>query len=358
MAELDISKTTTPTEIADYTETAKQTDGLNVEGETFWDNPDFPKFFGKYNATNKIKAGIKAFATWVTGLGYTTESARDQVILDNITGTGKETFDEILWNMLVIKKVNGDSYSNIMRNAAGSPINVKPINPTRIRVVYTPEGIIDRYEEISGKGTKAIQTISTDKILHLMNDRVADSIHGDSVIQALEWNVEAQEEARRAHRKLVKNNGVVRIIEIDSEDTTKIAAFKVQWKEALERGDILLIPKNIAEAKDWHGTLNTQEVLSWLNYLDDEHHQILGLPKIIGGASGEIEGDSKVSYLAFEPVYKRAIRDLEKQIWNQLAIRIKFNLPPSLKNTLADNENKNSSQVGFQQGDTTAGVGA
>ena len=220
-------------------------------------------------------------------------------------------------------------------------------------------GIISRYEQRAKTGkSKGVKKFQPEQILHLVNDRVADMARGTSVIEAVEWNLEAQEEAKREHRKKVKRNGIVRVIEGDTEDTAKMNAFKGQWKKAIEEGDVLILPKDVAEAKDWHGTLDTAGVIQWLNYLDDEFFMIIGIPKIIMGGAGEIEGDAKVSYLAFEQVYKRESKELIDDIWNQLAIRITLNSPVSLKNTLADNEVKNTSQVGFQDHDTTAGVGA
>ncbi len=357
MTRLDLGATTTPTETADYETPSETTEGAAEQKETILDNNNFHKWYGKYKSIAKIKIAIKAYATWVVGLGWKA-NARTTAILENIRGMGEDSFMSFLWNMLVIKKVNGQSFAEIMRNEeTGTLINIKPLDPASIITILNREGIIERYEQIS-KVKKPNKRIPVEKMLHLINDRVADDGVGDSVIEAVEWNIEAQEEARRAYRKLVKNNGVVRVIEIDSQDTAKIAAFKVQWKEALENGDVLLIPKDVAEAKDWHGTIDTQGVLVWLNYLDDEFYQMIGIPKIIIGGSGDIEGDSKVSYLSFEPIYKRAINELKDDLWNQLALRVDFNLPPSLKTEIASNEQKNASQTGFQPNDTEAGVGA
>ena len=125
----------------------------------------------------------------------------------------------------------------------------------------------------------------------------------------------------------------------------------------MEKGTFIIVPEDVLDVAEWAVKLNTQELIAWLNYLDDEFYQILGIPKVIAGGSGDIEGDSKISYLTFEPDYKRAITELQDDFWNQIGIRIKFNLPPSLKNELADNEAANTSQTGFQPNDTTAGVG-
>ncbi len=357
MAELDITQTTTPTTVSDFESTSKATDGPLGTEETFYDNEDYDKWNGLYLSTSKIKAAIKAYATWVVGLGWTAHDG-DTSILKRITGSGEDSFQSILWSMLITKKVHGDSYAEIIRkDNNGSIINIKVLDPASIRIVFGKDGIIDRYEQRS-KTKKPNREIAVNKMLHFVNDRTADNTHGDSVIDSVQWNIEAQEEARRTHRKMIKRNGVVRVIEIDTDDITKRNQFKAEWKDAIDKGDVLILPKGVAEAKDWHGQLDTQGVIAWLNYLDDDFYQMIGLPKIIGGASGEIEGDSKVSYVAFEPVYKRAINELKADLWNQLAMEIDFNLPPSIKNEVAGSEAANTSQVGFQPNDVTAGVGA
>ena len=66
------------------------------------------------------------------------------------------------------------------------------------------------------------------------------------------------------------------------------------WKAAIDAGDVLILPKDVAEAKDWHGQLDTQGVLSWLNYLEDEMFMMIGMPKVILGGSSETEGDKKM----------------------------------------------------------------
>ena len=359
MAELDIAKTTTPTTVTDYTVDPQSTDGVSDQKENYWDNENFETYFGIYNKIAKIKMAINAYATWVLGLGWTAKLPETEVQLKRIRGWGEDTFDSILWNMIVMKKVNGDSYAEIIKNEKGtSLINIKPLNPEKTRIVIGGDGIIKRYEQRNRvTGERVGKIIPTNKMLHLCNDRVADNIHGTSVIEALKWNIEAQEEARRTHRKMIKRNGVVRVIEIDTEDTAKRAAFKKEWKEAIDKGDVLILPKGVAEAKDWHGQLDTNGVIAWLGYLDDEMWQMIGIPKIIVGGSGQIEGDSKISYLTFEQIYLREVNELRNDLWNQLAIRIEFNKPASLKQELASSEAANTSQTGFQPNDTTAGVG-
>ncbi|KKK74369.1 hypothetical protein LCGC14_2884470, partial [marine sediment metagenome] len=185
----------------------------------------------------------------------------------------------------------------------------------------------------------------------------ADNIHGQSVIEAVEWNIEAQEEARRVHRRKVKNSGVLGVMETDTDNTTDTTTLKTPVKKAMEEGTLLMYPKDTMEVKPWDIKLYTQDMIAWLNYLDDEFFQMIGIPKIIIGGSGQIEGDSKISYTAFEQFYKRAINDLKDDLKKQVAIDIDFNTPVSIATELASNETKNASQTGFQKNDTTAGVG-
>ena len=332
MPELNIDATTTPTVVTDYTTPSLQTEGVNEAGETWIDYPEFTKWYGNYRKIAKIKMAINAYATWVVGQCWTADS--DLVSeLEDIRGWGEDTLLSILWNMLVIKKVNGDAFAEVMRDPeTGSIVNLKPLDPSTMRTVLDKQGIILRYEQRAKTGdSKEIQEFEPNEILHMVNDRVADQARGTSSIEAVEWNVEASEEAKRAHRKMVKRNGIVRVIEVDTEDTAKINAFKVQWKKAIEDGDVLILPKDVAEAKDWHGSLDTQGVIQWLNYLDDEFFQMIGIPKIIVGGSGQIEGDSKISYITFEQIYKREINGLLADLKSQLGITITFNLPASIK---------------------------
>ncbi len=357
MAELDIGQSTTPTIITDFTIANQSTDGINEVGDTFYDNENWTKFYGKYLSTTKLKAKIKAYATWIVGLGYTADN-KTTVNLDKIRGSGEDTFLSVLWNQMVVKKINGDSYAEIVRSEKGNFLNLKPLEPDRIRVVFGDNGIIKWYEQRSSIKGKRNKIIPIDKMLHLVNDRVADETHGDSVIDSLIWNIESQEEARRMFRKKVKNNAIIGIIKMDTEDQAKIDDLKPVIKKGLEEGTFLLVPEDVLDVEDWAMKLDTQGIIQWLNYLADEEDQILGIPKIITGGSGEIEGDSKIAYLTFEPKYKREIKELEDDLFIQLGIRIKFNLPPSLKQELVDTEQANSSQTGFQPNDTQAGVGA
>ncbi len=356
MPDLEIGSTIIQTPVTDL-QIASQTTDSSGEEETFHYNNEWSDRYGKYTRISKVRVPINSFSTWTVGQGWTTPLAKDTVTLERIRGAGEDSFLSVLWNMQTIKKVNGQSFSQIIRNEeTGTLINLKPLDPSTV-VSVSRKGVIIRYEQISKfEGVKNL-VIRTQDMLHFINDRVADDMVGVSVIDSLTWNIEAQEEARRMFRRKVKNSGILGIIEVDEDITSKLTTLDAAIKKGMEEGTFMKIPKGIVDAKDWVSNLNTQEILAWLNYLDDEFFMEIGLPKVILGGSSENEGDKKMSYLAFEQVYMREISELKADIWNQLAIRIEFNKPASLQNQLADNQLKNTSQVGLQPNDTQAGVG-
>ena len=126
MGRLDIAQTTTPTKIQDYSTPAVSTDGVGDQKETFWYNSNFTKWYGNYDNIAKIKIQINAYATWIVGQGWTA-STTDTPVLEGIRGWGEDSFLSVLWNMIVIKKVNGDSFAEIVIDAlTGYVLNLKP----------------------------------------------------------------------------------------------------------------------------------------------------------------------------------------------------------------------------------------
>jgi hypothetical protein len=83
------------------------------------------------------------------------------------------------------------------------------------------------------------------------------------------------------------------------------------------------------------------------------------MPMIIFGASGSTESGGKIEYTGHEQVWEHRQRYLEKQLWNQLAIKINLISPASLLENLKTDEAKDARQgLEFQRNDITAGVGA
>lgn len=359
MTEYDLNQMTSTTldnDVKPYSVDAKQTDGVNASGETTWENTNWTKWYGYYKSIPEFKTAINGYSTWVVGKGWTAGDT-DTAVLENMTGWGEDTFMSILWNMLVTKKVAGDAYAEIIRTGDnGALLNIKVLDPGSITIVVDDKGILKEYKQRSKTKDAKPKTFQPENILHLCNDRVADNIHGTSITEAVEWVIDARNEAMTDWRKVLHRNlWPIRIIEVDTDDTTKRNKLKTEWSTAIKNGEVLIVPKGTVAAKESGVTL--QNPIEWIRYLENFFYQALGVPKVILGGSEEFtEASSKIGYLTFEQIYTKEVEELKADLWNQLAIRVEFNKPASIKNELLQSEDKNTSTEGFQPSETEPSI--
>jgi hypothetical protein len=357
MAEWDISKTTTTdmkSGVDDYSVGLKTIDEANIT-ENYYEFPYWSQYLGYYKQIPELKQAIDALAMWTVGKGYTTDT-RTEVILNNIIGWGEDSFQSIMQNMLIVKKINGDSFSEIIRNEdSGTLLNLKPLNPKNIRIIVNKKGLIERYEEFDLKSKEVKRKFQPYEILHLCNDRVANEIHGTSVVESCKWVIDARNEAMSDWRRILHRNlAGLRIIEVEEEDPTELRNLKAQWADAIEKGEVLILPKGTASPVNINPPTNPEQ---WIRYLENFFYQAVGVPKIILGGSQEFtEASSKIGYLTFEQVYITEQRLLEQDLLNQLGITLEFIRPVSLKNELQGEETKNTGQTGIQPSEVNTGV--
>lgn len=361
MGNFDIQQTTytdLSSVVEDYSVDRATTDGIQEGGETSYQDTNWPEYFGYYKQIPELKKAIDAYATWVLGKGYKSLDADTKVILESITGWGEDTFLSVLWNMIVVKKISTiGAFAEIIRDEeTGELVNIKPLDPSSMKTIVGKDGRLKRYEQVTKiGGKKSIIKFQPHEILHLVNDRVADEIHSTSVIESVKWVIDARQEAMADVRRML-HRSTIRIMEVEEEDKKRLAQLKLDYAQAIKKGELLLVPKDTGKLQDLSAP-NTQH-LEWIRYLENFFYQALGVPKVILGGSEEFtEASSKISYLTYEQIYTREVVELEADLWNQCGIKIKFNKPASLKNELLDSEQKNTGQVGFQPSDSRAGVG-
>jgi hypothetical protein len=354
----DIRGTTTTalsSVVTDYSVDYKSTDGVSTSGETYYDNPNFTQWNGYYSTIPEFKKPIDCLATWIIGQGYTVQNSRDKVILEHIKGAGEDTFNSILWSAIVGKKVNGDFYAEIVRTPDGILQNLKPLDPSSMRTVFNTNGVIIRYEQRSKTPNGEPKKYTPDKIFHIMNDRVFDNTHGQSVGESVQWVLDAMYEALTDNRR-TEHRSTIRVMEVDEDDPTRLAALKRDYATAIATGEVLLVPKGTGAISDF--TTSNGDKLAWLSYLENKLYQNLAIPKtILGGTAEATEASSKVAMLVFDPIFIREITELELDIENQLGIKITINKQPSLMDNAQTDQSKNTGQTGFQPNDATAGSG-
>ncbi len=356
MSQRDLNAATTTTStVTDYSVSHKIVDEPSKTTETTWENPYWSKYLGYYKQIPEFKEAIRALARWAVGRGYNCDT-RTSIILDLIKGAGEDTFQSIITNHIITKKVNGDSYAEIIREPkSGILINLKPLNPGTMRTVFSKKGMILRYEEFdpSSKGKEAIRKYEPSEIFHSMNDRVANETHGISVLEACQWVIDARNEAMSDKRR-VHHRSTIRVLEVDSDDTTQLNTLKTQYAAAIKNGEVMIVPKGIGFMD---APTNYIDTLEWIRYLEGFFYQAVGVPRAIANTESFTEASSKVGYLTFEPVYVEEQTLLEQDIRAQLGIEVTFNRPASLSGVLQEDEQKNTGQMGFQPNEMMATAG-
>jgi hypothetical protein len=325
--------------------------------EVFIDFPNASKYYGYYKQYGQLKKAIDTLAIYVCGKGFKTDT-NAKVTMEFWKGWGEDTIHHLFWNMQVTSMIQGDAFAEIIRakdyRSSDRIVNLKPISPERMRIVLDKKGVIKRYEQI--KEGKPIKKFKVEDIFHVCNDRIADEQHGTSVVEACEWVINAIEEARRDYRVLLHRNVVpVRIIEIDSDDKNKRNALMQEYKEAINKGEVLVVPKGTVDIKD--SNIKVNDPLNWIQSLENYFYLAVGIPRTIASPDGVSEGASKIGYLLFEPIYTYRQTLLEGDIWAQLGIKLTFNRPPSLMDHMQHNEELgNHSQLGFQPKETSVNL--
>lgn len=377
MSIFDIGKANTSdmeNKIDDVEVTPINTDGVGQQAETNWQNADWTQNWAYFNEIADLQSALLMKGIWNTGGGYTSDRLTS-VILDKITGWGKDTFQDIIFNQDVIRYVSGDSYAEIIRNEKGTLVNLKPLDPGSVRHVVNGSGILKRYEQISkfpNKGImnkvknfvrkKNVLVFKPNEMFHLSNNRMADQIHGISKIKALEKTIKADNESFADVTKLMHRQIKPFIIfKLKTDDQTEIDALIAKVDDLRDKGEDLFIPDddNILSYEVVQVNLSGA-VFEWRKDIRNKFYRNVGLPQIVPGAGGQsTESESKVIYVAYQQLVKTEQLYLEKQIWNQLAVKVKFNSPESFTEELATDQAKDGAGAGLQtqQSDTIAGRG-
>ena len=357
MTRTDITQTSTGdlSGISNFSVNSTVLDSPNANDKNWYQDDKVAEYLTYYKTT-QLKAPIDTLAIWTIGKGYNTDN-RTEAILENITGWGEDSFTSVLFNLMVMKKVTKiGGFAEIVRNEeTGTLLNLIPRNPANMIIYYNKQGIITEYGHKQSDGK--IKKFTPDKILHLVNDRIGDEVHGTSVVESVKWIIDAKEEAMRDWRR-ISHRSTVRILYVEEDNKARLNTLKTEYKDAIKNGDLLILPikRGDGEFEDLQ-LPPIQQFLEWIRYLENLFYQAVRVPKIIATSEGFTEAGGKMGYMTFEPIYTYEQTQLEADLWNQLAIRVKFNRPPSLSNAMNTTEEKNAGQTGLQPNDVEGGIG-
>ena len=325
--------------ITSYSVDGQETDSATGEKETEYQNAKASQYLGYYKTIPELKMAIDAKATWTIGKGITAEDGTT-LLLDTMTGFGKDTFNSIIENMIREYHIYGDAFAEIIKEGE-TLVNLKPLDPGTIKVIADKAGIIKRYEQ---KATSGITKFKPQDILHLCRNRIADEIHGISIIDAVEWIILARNEAMGDYKKLLHRNIYpVRLWKLDTDVPSKISTFKAKVAASKGEGEDIFIPKGSVEtelaAVPTNSSLNP---MPWIQLLNQYFFQAVGVPQIIIGGSQELtQTAAQIAYLAFEQTIEEEQLYMEEQILAQLDLEVNLEFPASLQKNLMDDGRKN-----------------
>jgi hypothetical protein len=349
MAELNLSSATTTdfsSTVPDFIVEAKRLDEVeksDTESYHYFDKAT--KYYGYYLSIPEIFSAANALATWTVSRGWEAINEILKVELDHIKGMGKDSFTQIMWNHEVVKLIVGDAFIEVKRKD-NKILNMIPISPERVRVVFNKEGMIKRYDVWN---TKEWKKVSKEDMLHSANKRIGDQRHGTSQIEASKFIIDARNEALSDERVIKHRDKALGIAYYETDKAGKIAYANSKIEEAVKNGEMVGLPKDTVKIEPYPSR-SSEDRTGWISYLENFFYQVFGVPRSIASSDGTSEVGGKMGHVIFEPIYTKEQLDLEDDLWNQQAIKITFNRPPSLGGLIE----QNSGETNIQPNDVTA----
>ena len=326
------------TQYVDWSVAPQDTDGVTGEKEFEWTNSCWSQWLGYYKSIPELQTAVDAKANWTIGAGFTADEVTTMLLM-SFKGHGKDSFNSIVGNMVRTYTIAGDSFAEIIRDDDGVLVNLKPLDPGSITIVYNSKGRIVRYEQKS-KIKGATRKWMPEEMLHLSRKRIADEIHGISIIPAVESIILMRNEAMNDWKRVLHRNiDPLWIFHLDTDDTTKVAAFKAKMDAARGAGENMYIPKDAVVPELVTTSPNASlNPLTWIQQLNDYFFQTVNVPQIIVGNAKEFtDASGKIVYLSYEQSVKGEQLYVEEQLLAQLNIEIQLTFPASLQNDTISN---------------------
>ena len=329
-------------------------------GETTYQNTKWNTQYGTFLKCANLQSAINMQSTWTVGKGYTCDS-ETKVILQHISGFGKDTFLSIMHGQNSVAHLAGTSYAEIIRDPdTNTLINLKPIDPGTVKEVYDAKGMLIRYEQTSNTPNGTIKTFKPEEIFVLHNKKIGASMHGVSDLEAMQELIEADRESFIDLRTIMHRQcRPMLLFKLGTDDSPKITKFKNDTDTALSKNENLYVPFD-------EKTLSVEVIkiepspalFTYRDMLKSEFFRALGLPLSLFGSAGGTESGSKIEYLAHETVFTANALKIEEAIWNQLYLKVKFISPATLLDNLQTDQSKDGAQgMEIQPQDVTAGSG-
>ena len=354
--------------VEDFDVGTASTDGPSDQKRTTYQNTNYPKYLKYYQTISELKSTIRTRAIWVVGKGLIAKG-EDKEIIDGWRGYGKDTANTLVQNMIMVSYAGGDFFAEIIRKGGkfrkllqwfgfvspGKPINIKPLDPASIEIGVNSQGMLEHYEQISKTEGQKNKVIKVENMFHLPKDRFADEMHGTSVIPAIEGIIDARAEAmadqRTVFHRYVKP---LWIWQLDTDNTTKIAAFKRKADKTVANSENIYIPKGAAEATRVSvPQFSTLDPLPYIQDLTDYFYQGTNTPAVIVGTTkGANEASAKVVFLGYEQSVRFDQAWIVDNFRTQLGLKVELEFPTPIEGDLIKDEAKDSQSGAVKPNET------
>lgn len=372
MVNLDLNRTqvgdTRPSSL-NYVNPPQDTDGVSSQEETTWDNQEWTSNYGDFAQDPHLKNSIlnRVIAIW--GRGWETDTLTE-VRLNHWNGWGKDTAQDIFNNLETVSAINGNAYAEIIwhdEKKRDFPINLKPLHPGSMRHVVNVKGQLIRFELISrvGDTTKIIEKYDPRDIFYVPTDRIADQIHGMSLIPALKKVINASGEIFEDCRQVMHREAKpVIIVKLKTDNETKIAQIKEKIQKAMRMStdNIMFMPddENIMTIEVLKINTPSPILIEWKNAVRKDFYSTIGSSELMSDSSGSTESGGKIGTLMHAQIVEKRQRERELQIEQQLHIKINIIPPKSIEEALMEDARKDGvgQQNTFQPQDLQGGANA
>ena len=355
MSQFDQNKGTTTdfsANVEDFIVTSKALDIASpVSGEYYWYFDKATTNFGYYLEIPEIFSAANSLATWAFGRGWITPDLRMQSQLEHVKGSGIDHFDKIVFNHEIVKLIVGDAFAEV-KKSNGLIVNIIPISPERVRIVFGKSGLIKRYDAWNNQKWVPIKV---ENMLHSRNKPIGDSVHGQSQVEPAKFIIDARNEALADERVIKHRDKALGIVYYKTNNAGKITYTNSQMEKAVNKGEMLGLPEDTAKI-DPYPSRSSEDRTAWISYLENFFYQVFGVPRSIATSDGTSEVGGKMGHVIFEPVYVKEQKDFEADLLLQHSIKVLFNRPPSLGGLAAETEQKNTGQTSIQPNDVEASI--
>lgn len=313
---------------------------------------DFNKWHGSYRQIPELRSTIDTECRWIIGKEIKAKNKTTQDAMNRIKGNGKSTFRKVLLNQKRTSKFAGDSFAEIVRDSAGRITNLKSLNPGLIKIEADNYGIIQRYVQLNPLSNEKPIIWLPNEIFHLMNDPIADEIHGIPEAEKLLDIIKMKHQAMSDTSVIIHRYGKPTMFyEVNTDDDTEIALITSKLNDASNKFENIVTPKGTFEKIDRVSIpqYSSIDTIPWHSFLRSYFTESSGVPDLVRGKSDEVSlAAGKLNFLSFKEKIIFQQLELQEEIKMQLGLEVEFETPREIdieiSRTEEDMQNKETAK--------------